>query len=203
MHGASDNAKLVTKERDSRTMTSSQSSQSDTKPDDQKALPEQAYALGFEYERTYGSCSQSVFAAVQETLFGKVVDEAVFKAAHPFTGGGSITGQAICGALAGGMLAIGCFCGREYSQFSQGVFPRVFAVSKRLHDKFMTEFGSCLCPGVQTTIMGRSFNFWDKSDFAAFEAAGGHVDKCTNVVGKAAMWTVEILLDEQASQPLK
>ncbi len=32
-----------------------------------------------------------------------------------------------------------------------------------------------------------------KADFRAFEAAGGHTDKCPQLVGSAARWIVEFL----------
>ncbi|MEM3004486.1 MAG: hypothetical protein QXK96_04235, partial [Candidatus Bathyarchaeia archaeon] len=36
----------------------------------------------------------------------------------------------------------------------------------------------------------------DPKDREEFDRAGGHTDKCPDVVGKAARWTVEILLNE-------
>lgn len=42
--------------------------------------------------------------------------------------------------------------------------------------------------------MGRSFNLRDPAEFRAFEAAGGHIDKCTNVVGVAAQIAARVLL---------
>jgi hypothetical protein len=66
----------------------------------------------------------------------------------------------------------------------------------KLHDKFINEYGSILCKDIQKKIMGRSFNLWDPKDYEEFEKAGGHTDKCPDVVGKAAEWTVEILYDD-------
>ena len=36
----------------------------------------------------------------------------------------------------------------------------------------------------------------DPEDFRKFEETGGHVDKCTDVVGRAAQMTVKMILDE-------
>jgi len=43
--------------------------------------------------------------------------------------------------------------------------------------------------------MGRSFDMWDRADYKAFLAAGGHTDKCTAVAGTAARIAAEVLLD--------
>ena len=75
-----------------------------------------------------------------------------------------------------------------------GVFPIIGAgslvfrggLSPARCKKFVAEYGGCLCKEVQTKTMGRSFNLWDPDDYAAFDAAGGHADKCPDVVGKAA-----------------
>jgi hypothetical protein len=43
-----------------------------------------------------------------------------------------------------------------------------------------------LCAEVQTNVMGRSYNFWDRKDHQALLADGGHEDKCAHVAGTAA-----------------
>ncbi len=45
-----------------------------------KEILEKVYALAFEYEQRYGSCSQCVLAAIQD-VFG-IVDDEVFKSVH-------------------------------------------------------------------------------------------------------------------------
>jgi len=160
---------------------------------DKENLMKRAYDLGFNFEREYGSCPQCVFAAVSEVL-GKGSDE-IFKAIDGLAGGLGRSGDGTCGALSGGVAAISRRYGRE--EFPNlGQRERCMTLSKKLHDKFIEEYGSVLCKDVQTKIMGRSYNFWDPKEREEFEKAGGHTDKCPNVVGKAAKWVVEILLDE-------
>ena len=36
----------------------------------------------------------------------------------------------------------------------------------------------------------------DKKEYKDFEKAGAHIDKCTDVSGKVAKWTAEIIIDE-------
>ena len=162
-------------------------------------LAEQAYKLAFEYEAKLGSCPQCVFAAVKETL--SIGDEKTFKAADALAGGGALSTNGTCGALVGGMLAIGSIVGRNYEDFKNGRRVRnVFKYAKKLYDRFVEEFGSCLCKDVQRKIFGRSYNLLDPKDYEEFEKAGAHVDKCPNVSGKVAKWCVEIILEEKLKE---
>ena len=42
-------------------------------------------------------------------------------------------------------------------------------------------------------LFGRHYYFLDEDEMERFEIAGGHEDKCTDVVDKAARWTMEML----------
>jgi hypothetical protein len=52
---------------------------------DNEELMKRAYALGFSFERDYGSCPQCVFAAVGQVLGN--TNKEIFKAIDPFAGG--------------------------------------------------------------------------------------------------------------------
>jgi len=160
---------------------------------DKTQTAKKAYTLAYEFEQKYGACSQCVLAALQETVGS--IDNEVFKAAYALAGGGAKTGQGTCGALAGGMLAIGAKYGRERADFETVRSTEASTLAKILYDRFVDEFGSPICAAVQEAIFGRSFDLWDPEERQAFEEAGGHRDKCPDVAGKAAMWTTEILLD--------
>jgi hypothetical protein len=96
-----------------------------------------------------------------------------------------------------GGFAIGLLVGRTYQEFSEGQKKRlVFKYTRQLYDRFVREYGSSLCCGVQKKIFGRSYILLDKQEYEAFEKAGAHVDKCTSVAGNAAKWTAEIILNE-------
>ena len=159
-----------------------------------------AYSLGYENEQKYGCCPQCVLAAIQDVL--GVVDDATFKASHGLAAGGGLSTGGTCGALAGGMLALSAKCGRDRAHFGNGRFMQSYELGKRLHERFVAEFGSPICAGVQTKLLGRPFNMWDAKDFKAFEEAGGHRDKCPKVVGTVAGWTAEMLIEaaEEARQ---
>jgi C_GCAxxG_C_C family probable redox protein len=156
---------------------------------------EKAYSLAFKYEAERGSCPQCVLAALYETL--GVGDTKTIKAADAMAGGTSLSTEGTCGALVGGLLAIGSVVGRTYEDFSAGEYKRrVFQYSKKLYDKFVEEYGSPRCNDIHIKLFGRTFNLLDPNDYAEFEKAGGHIDKCPVVSGKTAKWTAEILIDD-------
>jgi C_GCAxxG_C_C family probable redox protein len=161
----------------------------------QKDVLDDVYQRAFQYEARLGSCPQCVLAALNETL--DIGDDAVFKSSQGLSGGTALSSEGTCGALAGGMIAIGLLVGRTYQEFSEGQKKRlVFKYTRLLYDRFVKEYGSPLCCGVQKKIFGRSYVLLDKDEYEAFEKAGAHVDKCTSVAGNAAKWTAEIILNE-------
>ncbi|EKD87619.1 MAG: C_GCAxxG_C_C family protein [uncultured bacterium] len=161
---------------------------------------ETAYLLAFEYEQKYGCCPQCVLASIQDVI--GIVEDATFKAAHSLAAGGAMMTVGTCGALLGGMLALSSKYGRERENFGNGPYMQSYKLAKQLYEHFVAEFGSPICANVQARLMGRSFNMWDKHDYAAFEEAGGHRDKCPSVTGRVAMWTVEMFLElEDENKP--
>jgi len=154
---------------------------------------EKVYRLAFKYEAERGSCPQCVLATLHEIF--NIGDPATIQAADALAGGCALSTQGTCGALSGGLLAIGSIAGRIYEDFSKGESRRrVFQYAKKLYDKFIKEYGSPLCKDIQKKIFGRSFNLLDTKDYAEFQKAGAHVDKCPSVSGNAARWTAEIIL---------
>ena len=163
---------------------------------EKKRLLETAYSLGFEYEKTFKGCSQCTIAAIQDTL--DIRDDHVFKAGTGLAAGGGLTGIGACGGYVGGVMVISQLLGRERSNFEdpERIRFKTFDLAKRLVDAFVLEFGSIICRDIQTKKFGRAYYIRDSDDFDKFEAAGGHVDKCTDVVGKATQMTVQIILEE-------
>jgi len=160
-----------------------------------KNILENVYQLAFQYEAKLGSCPQCVLAALKETL--NVGNENIFQATQGLAGGTALSSQGTCGALAGGIIAISTLVGRTYQEFTEGQKKRlVFKYTKSLYDRFIREYGSPLCCGVQKKLFGRSYILLDKQEYEAFEKAGAHVDKCTSVAGNTAKWTAEIILNE-------
>jgi C_GCAxxG_C_C family probable redox protein len=157
-------------------------------------IPEKAYNLAFKYEAERGSCPQCVLAALYETL--KVGDPSIIQAADAMAGGTALSTEGTCGALVGGLLAIGSIVGRSYKDFNAGIRKRrVFHYAKKLYDRFIEEYGSPRCKDIHKKLFGRTFNLLDPKDYAEFEKMGGHVDKCPVVSGNTAKWAATIILE--------
>ena len=159
---------------------------------DKDDLIKRAYDLGYGYTGDYGNCSQCTYAAVSEALGTR--GREIFKAIDGLVGGLARTGDGTCGALSGGVAAISQRYGR--ADFPDpGEREKGWLLGKKLHDRFVEEFGSIVCKEVQKKVIGRSFNLWDPKEHEEFNKEKG--DKCQTVVGKTAKWTVELLLSER------
>jgi C_GCAxxG_C_C family probable redox protein len=158
-----------------------------------------AFDLGFQYEKVYRGCSQCVLAAIQD-LFQEKNDE-VFRAASGLAGGVGLCGDGCCGAYSGGVMALSQIYGRTRENFLDPgrTRKRSFDLAKKLHDKFIAEYGSVICRDIQQKIFGRPFYIRDVDESTKFEKAGAHDEKCPAVVGKASQWVAEIILAEEKS----
>lgn len=152
-----------------------------------------AYDLGYEYEGKFGACSQCTILAVMDALGKRNAD--VFKASFGFAGGiGSLS--EMCGALSAGIMMISLEHGRRLEDLTTQTEEEKRDCMQRvrdLHARYLEEYGSSECADVHMKLFGRTFNQWDPVEFDEFLHLGGHVDKCTSVVGNVAKWTVEIL----------
>lgn len=170
-----------------------------------RQLLEKVEKLGIDYERFCGSCSQCAAAALREVLG---FEDIIVKVATSSCGGQAGVSTGVCGAIIGGTIVLDYYLGRPAEMLSPAeTLPRshemlgnAMECARLLCDKFTKNYGSILCPGVQTKLYGRSFNLQDEKDWQAFIDAGAHSDptKCMSVVGNAAKWTLEILLDKKA-----
>jgi hypothetical protein len=160
-----------------------------------KDLIKKAYDLGFEYEKVYRGCSQAALGAIYDTL--NIKDDGVFKAATGFAGGGGLCGVSVCGGYAAGVLAISQLLGRERSNFKdpEGVRFENFRLVREYTLKFLEDLGSIICRDVQIKKFGRPYYISDKDEFDKFEEAGGHRDKCTDVVGRSTRIAVQFILE--------
>jgi C_GCAxxG_C_C family probable redox protein len=161
-----------------------------------RELAEKAYSLGWEYQKTYRGCAQTVLAALQDTL-GLRNDE-IFKAATGLSGGGGTSIDGSCGAYAGAILFMSSIIGRERRDFKDA--PRVrfqsFELARKLHDRFVGEYGAVICRDIQRKLVGRGYYLGDPDEMKKFDDLGGHATVAPGVVGNAARWTVEILAEK-------
>ena len=165
-----------------------------------ESIVEEIREKAHEYDQHSG-CSQSVLLALQEGL--DIGCEDSFRSATVLSGGVARRGET-CGALLGGLMALGMVCGRSRIEDTQSYFSAV-AVADEICNEFQKrmeeEFGftepleSTLCAEIQTRIYGRSFDIRDPEERDAFLAAGGHSDEgCYKTCGIGAQVAAERLL---------
>jgi C_GCAxxG_C_C family probable redox protein len=170
----------------------------------QQQLLGKAYELGVSFEKYSGSCSQCTAAAMREILG---FEEVVVRVATSSCGGQAGFSISACGGVIGGTIVLDYYLGRPAHMVSatqtvpQSLESLGHAIEAAglLGEKFVRQYGSIMCPQIQTKIYGRSFNLQDPADWKAFEEAGAHSDptKCMSVVGNAARWTLETLIEKK------
>jgi len=160
------------------------------------SIVEKAYEAGRHYESTYRGCGQCAVAALQDAL--GIRNDDVFKAATGLAGGGGLATDGSCGAYAGAVLVLGTLLGRERDSFddSEGNRLRNFELVRKLRQRFLQEYGSVICRDVQTRVLGRPYYLADPVEYDRFHDAGAHDIHCPGVVGRAARWAAEIILEE-------
>jgi len=152
-----------------------------------------AYDLGHLYELEAHFCPQASLAALMDVFHFR--DDRLFKSVFGFHGGSGNSGIGPCGALAGGISAIGYFYGRSRTEFDMmaencAATPLV----KMLVDRFSSEFDGIRCRDCQKKMLGREIDFSKEEDYRFFIEHEGH-QKCAHVVGRGAALAAEILWD--------
>lgn len=162
--------------------------------DSKDDILEKVYEKGYYYEGKYRGCAQGVMAALS-ALFN--INETVFKVASGFSGGIADEAKGTCGAFAGSIMVISYFFGRNRENYGlSGSKFKYRELIRKLRRRFLETYGGETCPAIQMFMFGKKYDMSDPNEAIAFEEAGAHRDKCTHVVGTAAKWVTEILLDE-------
>ncbi|MGE5404894.1 MAG: C-GCAxxG-C-C family protein [Candidatus Saccharibacteria bacterium] len=118
-------------------------------------------------------CSEAIFIVVNEYLGQPISNDAV-KLASGFPVGMGGAGCA-CGALTGGVMALGLKYGRTLpGQEAPDMFPK----AKELHDWFKKEFKSTCC-----SVLIKKVEFGGQE----------HIDQCTRITGAVAEKVLKLL----------
>jgi C_GCAxxG_C_C family probable redox protein len=143
-----------------------------------------------DYERDFHGCSRCVLKPLQDNL--DLGDEASLKASTPMAAGVAMRGET-CGALLGGLLAVGIATASEDLK-DVNALTNSLAAGFRLARNVEKEFGTTNCTKIQTDKLGRFYSLADPEQYKAFIEAGGYRE-CPKVVGKIARMTAELILD--------
>ena len=166
--------------------------------DERQELLDRIESDGNEMEQTKKACARCALYAVAKNL--ELADEkcieATLKASIPFAGGIAGT-RAHCGALTGGIMAIGLAL-VDYDATEVNPERRKFVMkkAKEFHRWVEKEIGYKMCYDIRETGMGRVYDSADPGEAQKFIDDGGYV-LCGSVVGKAARKAAEIILDSR------
>ena len=122
-------------------------------------------------EVLYWGCSQAVLYTLQQHL--QLGDAGAFKASSPFAGGVARMREA-CGALIGGVMAIGLAYGRTKFEagkvaLEQPDFVEAIVRANKLGERFKEKFGCLRCGDVQKIVHGPDFKPNVRYTVEAFE----------------------------------
>jgi C_GCAxxG_C_C family probable redox protein len=145
-----------------------------------------------DYEKDFHGCSRCVLKPLQDNL--DLGDEASLKASTTLAAGVAMRGET-CGALLGGLLAVGIATASEDFK-DVDALTNSLAAGFRLARKIEKEFGTTNCTKIQTDRLGRFYSLADPEQYKAFIEAGGYTE-CPKVVGKIARMTAEFILDHR------
>jgi len=113
------------------------------------------------------------------------------KASTALAGGVARMGEN-CGALTGGIMAIGLVLGREELEDIQA-YRDTMEASYEMYNRFKEEIGSTMCLEIQKSLLGRGFDLKREEESEAWYKAGG-LEKCPMVCAVAARIAADIIL---------
>jgi len=135
-----------------------------------KEIIQKAYEIGHEVEKKHGGCARCTVAALQESIEFVPKTKALFRAASCLDGGATPNGIQSCGGFTGSGMVIAWVCGND----KFGDTKLCHKLMRKVHQRFDKEYSSVLCKDVR-----------EKAN-----------KDCPKVVGRAAMWTAQILLEQ-------
>jgi C_GCAxxG_C_C family probable redox protein len=149
---------------------------------------------GEEYNFFAGNCARSSALAIMEE-FGLGAMEVV-KALSPFPGFGG-TGW-MCGAVTGGLIALGLYAGSDDLQNLDAMRATMVA-AKQFMARFEEEAGAVTCRKIQEDVVfGRYMDPGaSPENMKAFEQAKGF-EKCSLLPGIGARIAAEIIIESMA-----
>lgn len=101
----------------------------------------QAEQLALAHSESGLHCAESVALAITR-LFCPELEEIACRMSTGFGGGLAGSRQEACGALTGGVLAIGLLCGRSNPEQGR---EAAYQISAAYRERFMARFGATIC----------------------------------------------------------
>jgi len=128
------------------------------------------------------NCAESVLLALSGRLAGKNSVSIIPRIATGFGGGVGRNGD-MCGALSGGVMAIGLALGRNKAEQTK---EPCYAAVDSFYTDFLKEFGSCKCRDLTGIDLKARSGSGTRHD-------GTHLERCNLIVAWAARRANEII----------
>lgn len=159
--------------------------------EEKKKLVRKIEKAACDNERRRKGCCRNVLAALQMHL--RLGNGDVFRAAVPLGGGVARSGST-CGALLGGLMAIGlAYCEDDQDvSVTTDSYGQTMSQGVELFDRFKGEFGCIECRDIQMNIFGKYYDL-NKSEEAN---ELGEVDRNAGypVIATASRLAAEVIL---------
>ncbi len=136
-----------------------------------------------------GNCAQTVFAVLKDEF--DLAGQDILRALTPFPGL-ALRGET-CGAVTGGLMAIGLVFGRDRLDDWQG-YVASLPPARRFCRGFTEENGTTACADILKNKLGCSYDLANPVEASKYAAAGG-AEKCGEVVALAVRLAAEIIID--------
>lgn len=128
------------------------------------------------FERGELACSEAVLCSINN-LLGKPYSDNIVKLASGFPAGLGQSG-CLCGAVAGGVMALGMVYGRIHGD---SMNSKMLPAAKELHDYIKGEYGATCCRVLTKGLEPKSPE---------------KKNHCTKITGKVAAWVAEKLIED-------
>lgn len=161
---------------------------------------QRASTLAGDYEEESVNCAQGTLVGLME-VFGLEGGKELLKASTFMPG--MMSRKETCGALLGGMMALGLKYGRDKLSDPSWSTPEANEEMFRIREKvyryceaFKAEFGSTMCGDIRPLIMGRDYDTMKADERRQFLEDGGK-KKCRIPPEAAARIAAEIMLEDE------
>jgi C_GCAxxG_C_C family probable redox protein len=124
-------------------------------------------------------CSETVLTVINQGLGGGMPNELAVRLGSGFPEGLGESG-CLCGAVAGGIMALGLFLGRDRPGLLNNRL--ISSVSQTYHDRFKAEFGSTCC-----RVLTRN----------QIRGTKGQFNHCSEITGRAAEMAAGLILEKK------
>lgn len=139
----------------------------------------------------YGACAQVAFKALADYFHIDAPDTA--KASFALSGGIAGSSLGACGGLAGCVLFLGYFYGRDADKMDGPPHPKYKELCAELFSRFNSTCSGICCRDVQVHNVGQHFDMTTDDGHEQYAALGGH-EKCADIVAKTCGWVAEMVV---------